>query len=152
MSPRAAALILTALLLLPASAGAQQPQPSPQRVPAFDQARVYTREADFQRAIAPYLAAIAANPRHARAHYWLGVAYLYAFRQYRTGLAPYAAGFVPRAVASLRQAVQLDANFIPGYVVLHDAFVLAGDLEEAAKVVAEISKRTTPAGLPYTLP
>lgn len=152
MSPRRAALTLAAVLLIPAAAGAQQPQPSPQPVPAFDQGRVYTREADFQRAIAPYLAAIAANPRHARAHYWLGVAYLYAFRQFRTGLAPFAAGFVPRAVASLRQAVAVDANFIPGYLVLHDALVLAGNLEEAAKVVAEIAKRTTPAGLPYTLP
>ncbi len=148
MSPRAAALILAAVLLLPAAAAAQQPQP----LPAFDQGRVYVREADFQRAIAPYQAAIAANPRNARAHYWLGIAYLYVYRQARAGLAPYAAGYVPRATASLRQAVQLDPNFIPAYLALHDAYVLADNLEEAAKVVAEIAKRTTPTGLPYTLP
>lgn len=140
------ALLLSAVLLLPAAAAAQQP------LPAFDQGRVYVREADFQRAIAPYQAAIAANPRNARAHYWLGFAYLYAFRQYRGGLAPYAAGYVPRAIASLRQATQIDPNFIPAYMMLHDALVLSGNLEEAAKVVDEIAKRTTPAGLPYTLP
>jgi len=146
------AVALAVLLGLPALAAAQQPQPAPPRLPAFDQGRVYSREADFQRAIAPYLAAIAANPRNARAHYWLGVAYLYAYRQHRGGMAPYAAGFLPRATTSLRQAVQLDPNFIPAYLVLHDALVLAGNQEEAAKVVAEIAKRTTPAGLPYTLP
>lgn len=152
MWPRAAAVILTTVLLIAGAAGAQPAQPSPQPVPLFDQGRIYVREADFQRAIAPYVAAIAANSRHARAHYWLGVAYLYVFRQYRTGLAPYAAGFVPLATASLRQAVQRDANFIPAYLVLHDALVLADNVEEAAKVVAEIAKRTTPVGLPYALP
>lgn len=148
MTPRIAAFVLVVLLALPAAAAAQQPPP----LPTFNQGKVYNREADFQRAIAPYLAAIAANPRHARAHYWLGAAYLYAYRQYRGGLAPYAAAFLPRATASLRQAVQLDANFIPGYLALHDALVLADNLEEAANVVAEIAKRATPTGLPYTLP
>ncbi|MGH2453249.1 MAG: tetratricopeptide repeat protein [bacterium] len=146
------AVALAVLLGLPAFAAAQAPPPAPPRLPAFDQGRVYSREADFARAIAPYQAAIAANPRNARAHYWLGVAYLYVYRQHRGGMAPYAAGFLPRATASLRQAVQLDPNFIPAYMVLHDAFFLADNQEEAAKVVAEIAKRTTPAGLPYTLP
>jgi len=147
---RTAALLLAVLLALPVAAAAQQPPAQP--LPVFNQGRVYTREADFQRAIAPYQAAITANPNNARAHYWLGVAYLYAYRQFRAGVAPYASGYLPRATASLRRAVQLDATHIPAYIALHDAYVLADNLEEAAKVVAEIAKRTTPAGLPYTLP
>jgi len=150
VAARAAALLIALLLVLPAAAAAQQP--SAQSLPVFDQGRIYVREADFQRAIASYQAAIAANARNARAHYWLGAAYLYVYREFRVGLAPYASGFLPRATASLRQAVQLDANFIPAYLALHDAFTLANNLEEAAKVVAELAKRTTPTGLPYTLP
>ncbi|HEV8339437.1 MAG TPA: tetratricopeptide repeat protein [bacterium] len=150
MAARAAVLTLAVLLALPAAAAAQQPPAQP--LPVFDQGRVYAREADFQRAIAPYQAAISVNARNARAHYWLGVAYLYAYRQSRAGIAPYASGYLPRATASLRQAVQVDANFLPAYLALHDAFTLADNLEEAAKVMDEIAKRTTPAGLPYTLP
>src|SRR3989304_9908725 len=107
MTPlRLVPLLLGLAVLFPPAAGAQA-------LPVFDQGRTYPREADFQRAIQPYQAAITADVRNARAHYWLGVAYLHAYRHYRGGLAPYAAGYLPRALASLRQAGQLGGEVVP---------------------------------------
>src|SRR3972149_5553487 len=79
MTPlRLVALLLGLVVFPPPAAGAQA-------LPVFDQGRTYPREADFQRAIQPYQAALAADARNARAHYWLGVAYLYAYPQDRGG-------------------------------------------------------------------
>jgi len=143
---------LLALLLVCASAVRPLPAAAQQALPAFNQSLIYTTEARFQRAIQPYQAAITANPRNARAHYWLGFAYLYAYRQSRVGVAPYAAAFLPRATASLRQAMQLDPAFIPAYLALHDALILAGELAQADALVQTLLSRTRPARLPYTFP
>ena len=146
MTPlRLVALLLGLVVLFPPAAGAQA-------LPVFDQGRTYPREADFQRAIQPYQAAIAADARNARAHYWLGFAYLYAYRQYRGGLAPYAAGHLPRALAALRQAVQLDGKFIPAISALHDALFLAGQGEEAAALLRKLLDLTRPPGQDYSIP
>src|SRR3972149_4280031 len=80
-SLRLVALLLGLVVFFPPAAGAQA-------LPVFDQGRTYPREADLQRAIQPYQAAIAADTRNARAHYWLGVAYLYAYRHYPGGPGP----------------------------------------------------------------
>lgn len=132
-------------VLFPAAAGAQP------ALPVFDQGRPYLREADFQRAIQPYQAAVAADGRNARAHYWLGFAYLYVYRQYRVGLAPYAAGYLPRALASLRQAVQLDQKFVPAVLALHDALVLSGQDAEATALLKQLLEQTRPPG-DYSIP
>ncbi len=133
-------------LLLPAAAAAQP------ALPPFDQSRIYAREADFQRAIQPYQAAVGADARNARAHFWLGVAYLYAYRQFRAGLAPYASGYLPRALSSLRQAVQLDEKLLPAVLALHDALVLAGQYREADALVRGLLPLHRPPGATYTLP
>ncbi len=143
---RPLALLLGLVVLLPAVAGAQA------ALPTFDQSRVYAREADFQRAIQPYQAAIAADARNARAHHWLGFAYLYAYRQYRGGVAPYAAGYLPRALASLRQSAQLDGTSVPTLLALMDALFLSGLDDEAAAVTQKINEITRPRGLPYVVP
>ncbi|MDR7428157.1 MAG: hypothetical protein QN152_04820 [Armatimonadota bacterium] len=135
---------VTAAVVLPAAA-----QPA---LPPFDQSRIYAREADFQRAIQPYQAAVAAEARNARAHFWLGFAYLYVYRQFRAGLAPYAAGYLPRALGSLRQAVQLDEKLLPAVLALHDALVLAGQHGEAEALVRRLLPQQRPPGALYTLP
>lgn len=140
----AAAVVLPAVAAAPAAA---QPALQP-----FDHSRVYAREADFQRAIQPYQAAVAADGRNARAHFWLGYAYLHAYRQFRAGLAPYAAGYLPRALGSLRQAVQLDEKLLPAVLALHDALVLAGQHGEAEALVRRLLPLQRPPGAPYTLP
>ena len=143
---RLVVLLVCASILFPYQAAAQQP------LPAFDQGRVYLTAAQFQRAIDPYQAAIRADARNARAHYWLGFAYLFAYRQSRVGVAPYAADFLPRALASLREAVRLDAGFVPATLALHDALVLAEAHEEADALIRGLFQRIRPAGLPHTLP
>lgn len=143
---RLAALLVCASILFPHPAAAQQ------RLPAFDQGRLYVTAAQFQRAIDPYQAAIRADARNARAHYWLGFAYLFGYRQFRVGVAAYAADFVPRALASLREAVRLDAGFVPATLALHDALILAGEHEEADALLRGLFQRIRPAALPYTLP
>lgn len=143
---RLAALLVCASILFPHQAAAQQ------ALPAFDQGRLYVTAAEFQRAIDPYQAAIRANARNARAHYWLGFAYLFAYRQLRVGVAPYAADYLPRALASLREAVRLDSGFVPATLALHDALVLAGEHEEADALLRGLFQRLRPAALPYTLP
>ncbi len=133
-------------LALPLHVGAQA------ALPVFDISHVFRQEADFQRAIQPYQAAIAADARNARAHYWLGYAYLNTYRQYKGGLAPYAASYLPRALASLRQAVQLDASFVPAIISLHDALVLSGLWEEAEALVKRFALQIRPSGPGYTFP
>ncbi|KRT76820.1 MAG: hypothetical protein XU14_C0029G0015 [Armatimonadetes bacterium CSP1-3] len=146
MTPlRLVALLLGLVVLFPPAAGAQA-------LPVFDQGRTYPREADLQRAIQPYQAALAADTRNARAHYWLGFAYLYAYRHYRGGLAPYAAGYLPRALASLRQAVQLDGKFVPAISALHDALILSGQDEEATVLLKRLLEMTRPPGQTYQVP
>jgi len=137
--------LVVVLALLPTVAAAQAP------LPVFDTGRTYSQEAQFQRAIQPYQAAISADARNARAHYWLGFAYLYAYRLYRGGLAPFAGGYLPRALTSLRQAVQLDGGFVPAILALHDALVLSGLHEEADALVKRLLQQSRPPGQ-YTLP
>jgi len=140
-----AALLL--ILLLPPSFAAAQAA-----LPVFDTSRTYRQEAEFTQAIQPYQAALSADARNAQAHYWLGFAYLYAYRLYRGGLAPFAAGYLPRALASLRQSVSLDARFVPAILALHDALVLSGLHEEADALVKRLLQQSRPAGASYTLP
>ncbi len=143
---RLAAVLLALTVLLPEVAAGQG------ALPVFDQSRVYRQEADFQRAIQPYQAAIAADGRNARAHYWLGFAYLFAYRQYRGGLAPYAAGYLPRTLPPLRQAVQLDGKFVPAISALHDALILAGQDDEATVLLKRLLELSRPPGQDYSLP
>ncbi|MDQ7828365.1 MAG: tetratricopeptide repeat protein [Armatimonadota bacterium] len=144
---RSAHAALLVLLLLPLAAGRVAAQ-APSAVPPFDTSRVYASEAAFQQAIQPYQAAITANPANARAHYWLGVAYFHAYRLWRAGLAPYAAGYLPRAIASLREAVQRDPAWLSAYLVLHDALFMAERHDEAARVLQTYLDRTRPAARP----
>src|SRR5207247_3339868 len=92
--------------------------------PQFDSTRLYS-EAEFTAAIKPYADSIARNANDAEAHYWLGAAYLHAFKLYRFGLAPYAGGFGGRAVASLERSVQLKADPVVMMALL-DAYVVVG--------------------------
>lgn len=131
---RAAVLILiVAVLAAPAAA---------QAVPTFDQTRIYDQPA-FDRAIAPYTQAIARNANDARAHYWLGVAYLYMARLYRFGLAPFAAGFAPRAIASLEQSLRLQAA--PEVMLaLLDAYAMVGALDKHNALLKRLSSLARP--------
>lgn len=117
-------LLLFVLLMVavpPALALAPAPQPA---LPSFDITRYYD-QARFTAAIAPYTQAIARNPNNGRAHYWLGVAYLHMARFHRLRLAPFAAGFDERAVASLEQALRLQPA--PEVMLaLLDAYALVG--------------------------
>jgi tetratricopeptide (TPR) repeat protein len=135
------------LLLVVLVVGPIQAQPA-QAPPPFDATRVYASEAAFQQAIQPYQVAIAANPANARAHYWLGVAYFHAYRLWRAGLAPYAAAYLPRAIASLQEAVRRDPAWLPAYLVLHDALFMAERQDEAAGVLQTYLDRTRPAARP----
>ncbi len=138
--------VLAAVSVLPPPVSAQA------ALPVFDASRIFKQEADFQRAIQPYQAAIAANARNARAHYWLGYAYLNTYRQYQGGLASFAAGYLPRALASLRQAVQLDASFVPAINSLHDALVLSGLWAEAEALLKRLGLQVRPSGPGYSFP
>ena len=119
-----------------------------QALPPFNTARLYLTEAEFTRAIQPYQQAIAANRQHARAHYWLGYAYVYAFRQWQLGAASYAAGYGARAVASLQEAIRLDETFTPAYLALHDAYRLMGQFDKADEVLAQMLTKARPAWAP----
>ena len=140
----AALLVGASTLAVPAAASAQ----AVQALPPFDTARVYASEAAFQQAVQPYQAAVTANPANARAHYWLGVAYFHAYRLWRSGLAPYAAGYLPRAIASLQEAVRRDPAWLPAYLVLHDALFVAELHDEAARVLQAYLERSRPAARP----
>lgn len=126
---------LLGVLALPAGALAA-PAGAP-ALPAFDQTRFYDQAA-FERAITPYTAAIARDGNDARAHYWLGVAYLHAARFHRLGLAPYAAGFPPRAVASLEQSVRLRPA-TEAMLALLDAYAMVGDIPKYRALAARIT-------------
>jgi len=126
-------VVIMAVLSAPAAA---------QALPAFDQTRFYDQPA-FDRAIAPYTQAIARNANDARAHYWLGMAYLHMLRLYRFGLAPFAAGFAPRAVASLEQSLRLQAA--PEVMLaLLDAYVLVGAWDKHNALLERVSALARP--------
>ena len=132
------ALAMTLLLATVASA---------QVVPLFSTSRLYLTEAEFARAIQPYQRAIAANARNARAQYWLGYAYVYAYRQWTAGAAPYASGYLPRAVPPLQEAIKLDPMMTEAYLVLHDAYQLMGEVAKANEITLLMLQRTRPTWL-----
>jgi len=138
---RTLAVAIGMTLLLTAVSAAQV-------VPPFSMTRLYTTEAEFARAIQPYQRAIAANPRNARAQYWLGFAYLYAYRQWIVSAAPYASAYLERAVPPLQEAIKLDPLMVEGYLALQDAYQLMGDLDKANETVALMLRRTRPGWLP----
>ena len=96
-------------------------------LPPFDTTHLYS-EAAFAAAIKPYTDAIAKNANDADAHYWLGVAYLHLTRLSRLGLAPYAADFGSKAIASLERARQLRPASFPVLLALMDAYTYAGEM------------------------
>lgn len=134
---------LAGLLVLVLAGGA-----AAQVLPPFNAARLYLTEAEFTRAIQPYQQAIAANRQHARAHYWLGYAYAYAFRQWRLGAASYAAGYGERAVASLQEAIRLDEAFAPAYLALYDVYRLMGQFDKADELLVQMMGKTRPGWTP----
>src|SRR5713101_2173422 len=93
------AAVLIALITAPVGAA----------VPTFKTTRLYSA-AEFAAAIKPYTDSIARNANDAEAHRWLGVAYLYAFKLYRFGAAPYAGEFGGKAIASLERSLELKAQ------------------------------------------
>jgi tetratricopeptide (TPR) repeat protein len=137
----------TVIVLLSAALAAAQ------ALPVFNTARLYTTDAEFNRAIQPYQQAITANARNARAHYWLGFAYLYAHTLWKQGGARYASGFLPKAIESLTKAIEADPKMIEPYLSLHDAYALAGDEEKANKVTMQMFENTRPKWLaPFPAP
>jgi len=114
-------LLAGALLMTLAVAGS-----AAAAVPTFNTTEVYTQE-EFAAAIRPYTAAIAQNPSDADAHYWLGVAYLHAYRLFHFGIAPYAQDYSPRAIASLERALQLRPGMMGALLALLDLYALTGD-------------------------
>lgn len=136
-------LILTAFLV-----GIVTVMAVAQTVPTFDPARLYLTEAEFNRAIQPYQQAIQADARNARAHYWLGVAYFEGYRQSRSGIAPYAEKYLPRAITSLTEAIKLDPGLLNAYVVLIDAHASNGEPDKAEAVKNQLRQRTRPGWLP----
>jgi tetratricopeptide (TPR) repeat protein len=134
MRPALLAVLAAAVLAAPAAA---QGTVQGQALPVFDQTRFYDQAA-FERAIAPYAAAIARNASDARAHYWLGVAYLHMARFHRFGLAPYAADFGRRAVASLERALSLQPT--PEVMLaLLDAYTLVGDVDKHRALMTRLA-------------
>lgn len=121
---------------------------SAQALPVFDATRVFKTEAEFARAIQPYQQAISANPRNAGAQHWLGFAYLRAYRQHRQGWAPYAGGYLDRAIPPLQEAIKLDAALLPAYMSLYEAYWLKGDYEKAEDVLLQMFQKTRPGWLP----
>lgn len=94
-------------------------------VPAFNTTQLYSA-AEFAAAIKPYADSIARNANDAEAHYWLGVAYLYAFKLYRFGAAPYAGEFGGKAIASLERSSELKAQ-PAAMMALAEAYIATGD-------------------------
>ncbi|MDQ7820981.1 MAG: tetratricopeptide repeat protein [Armatimonadota bacterium] len=116
--------------------------PAAGQVPGFDTSRVYSESA-FEQAIRPYTEALARNASDARAHYWLGVAYLHAFRLYRWGLAPYAAGYGVRAVQSLERAAELDPQPVV-LLALLEAYAAVGDRARYHALIGRLGQLATP--------
>jgi len=119
-----------------------------QPLPALDTSRLYADEAAFARVIQPYQQAIAANPRNARAHYWLGFAYLYGYRLWQMGMAPFASGYLAKAVPPLQEAIKLDPGLLAAYLALQDAYWMTGELDKAEEVTRSLFKQVRPGGLP----
>src|SRR5205809_5261475 len=117
-------LVIVAILIALATAAVSAASP------LFDSSRLYS-EAEFTAAIKPYADSIARNANDAQAHYWLGVAYLHAFKLYKFGLASYAGGFGGRAVASLERSVQLKADPLVMMALLDAYIVVGGRVHEA---------------------
>lgn len=114
-------------------------------LPRFDITRVYT-EASFAGAIKPYTDAIARNANDAEAHYWLGVAYLHGVRLFRMGLAPFAAGFAPKAVAELERAVELNAT-VAAMLELSEAYAVAGAMDKYDALLDRLGALVQPSPL-----
>lgn len=136
---RLIAAVLGVVVLLTASAPAWA-----QALPAFNTSRLFADEAAFARAIQPYQQAIAANPRNARAHYWLGYAYLYGYRLWLLGTAPFASGYLAKAVPPLQEAIKLDAGLLAAYMALQEAYWLMGDLDKSEEVGQRLFKQIRP--------
>ncbi len=111
-------------------------------LPAFDTTRLYS-EQEFAAAMRPYTEAIARNANDADAHYWLGVAYLHAFKLFKFGFAPYARGHGGRAVASLERAVQLNAG-VSAMLVLSEAYIAIGERSKHAALVNRMFELAPP--------
>jgi tetratricopeptide (TPR) repeat protein len=136
----AAAAVLVALAAAgPASAQALRP---------FDTQRLYLTEQAFAAAIRPYQQAIQANANNATAQYWLGYAYLVAYRQYLTGLAPYAAGYLAQAERPLSEAIRINPRLVEAYVALQHVYHLRGDDARAEEVVLKMMAQVRPKHLP----
>jgi tetratricopeptide (TPR) repeat protein len=111
-------------------------------VPTFKTTRLYS-EAEFAAAIKPYTDAIARNANDADAYRWLGVAYLYGFKLYRFGLAPYAGGFGTKAVESLERAMQL-TSAPAAMLALAEAYITLGRLDKYTAVTDRLIGLATP--------
>jgi len=119
-----------------------------QAVPPFNVSRLYLTEAEFTRAIQPYQQAIQANARNSQAQYWLGYAYVYAYRQSLAGAAPYAGSYLERAIPPLNEAIKIDPTMVAAYLALQDVYFLLGDREKAEEVWQQMFQRTRPGWLP----
>lgn len=138
---RTAVLAVGMVILVTAVAAAQA-------LPPFSVTRPYLKEADFTTAIQPYRAAITANARNAQAQYWLGFAHVVAYRQWLVGVAPYAGGYLARAVPPLQEAIKLEPGLINAYLALHDAYHLNGEFDKAEEIVVEMRAKTRPGWFP----
>ncbi len=113
--------------------------------PVFNATRLYS-ETEFAAAIKPYTDSIARNANDAEAHYRLGVAYLYAYKLYKFGLAPYASEFGGRAVASLERSVQLKADPVV-MMALGEAYIVVGDTGKWSAMVGRLLAASPPVPL-----
>lgn len=141
MSGRAALVTIVLLAVGTPSALALAPA-APPALPVFDSTRIYDRT-QFEAAIVPYTQAIARNANDARAHYWLGVAYLHMAHLRRLGLAPFAADFARRAVASLEQSLRLQAA-AEVMLALLDAYSMVGDHGRYTALISRVASMAQP--------
>lgn len=111
-------------------------------LPRFDTTRVYT-EASFAAAIKPYTDAIARNANDAEGHYWLGVAYLHGARLFHVGVAPFAVGFAPKAVAELERAVELNST-VAGLLALSEAYGMVGAIDKYNAIIDRLGALVQP--------
>lgn len=95
---------------------------------SFGTSRLYT-EASFAQAIKPYSDAIARNANDADAHHWLGIAYLYAAKLRRSGLASFGQDALARAISSLERAMRLRPR-LATLMPLLEAYLMAGDMDK----------------------
>lgn len=136
------ALLLMVLLTVAIPPALALAPAAPPGVPSFDTTRSYDR-ARFEAAIAPYTQAIARNSNDARAHYWLGVAYLHMARLHRFGLAPFARGFDARAVASLERSLRLQpASEV--MLALLEAYAMVGASAKHDALLERVSSLAQP--------